>query len=56
MVCEFVVGVVQVLEDVPAYSVAVGVPAKIISRREPVPKVDSPAITMETNVLYFFDI
>lgn len=47
----------MVLDDVPAHSVAVGVPAKIISRRSAVRSlVDSPAITMQTNQLYFFDI
>jgi serine O-acetyltransferase len=47
----------MVLDDVPAHSVAVGVPAKIISRRSVVRSlVDSPAITMQTNQLYFFEI
>ena len=47
----------MVLDDVPAFSVAVGVPAKIISRRSSVRSlVNSPAITMETNELFFFDI
>lgn len=45
----------MVLEDVPAYSVAVGVPARIISRTKPVESTYSPALTMETNML-FFDI
>lgn len=46
----------MVLEDVPANCVAVGVPAKIISRRSSVKLDNSPALTMETNQLYFFDI
>mmetsp|Transcript_13777 Transcript_13777/g.30387 ORF Transcript_13777/g.30387 Transcript_13777/m.30387 type:complete len:334 (+) Transcript_13777:159-1160(+) len=45
----------MVLEDVPSYSVAVGVPAKIISRNLPVGAQYSPALTMETN-MFFFDI
>jgi serine O-acetyltransferase len=47
----------MVLEDIPSFSVAVGVPAKVISRRNaPVRISDSPALTMETNQLFFFDI
>jgi serine acetyltransferase len=46
----------MVLEDVPANCVAVGVPAKIITRRSSVKLDNSPALTMETNQLYFFDI
>jgi serine O-acetyltransferase len=45
----------MVLEDVPAYSVAVGVPARIISRKIPITSTYSPALTMETN-MFFFDI
>lgn len=48
----------MVLEDVPEYSVAVGVPAKIIARRNVKDQArDSPALTMETNqLLNFYDI
>jgi serine O-acetyltransferase len=47
----------MVLEDVPEYSVAVGVPARIIKRPTPVIPVfnPNPALTMDTNV-YDFDI
>jgi len=45
----------MVLEDVPSYSVAVGVPARIISRNLPEGAQYSPALTMETN-MFFFDI
>lgn len=44
----------MVLEDIPQNSVAVGVPAKIISRKMPV-HTNSPSLTMETNML-FYDI
>lgn len=59
----------MVLEDIPAYSVAVGVPARVISRKVIPNKTGStlrsgettigeearsiPALTMETNLLYF---
>ena len=43
----------MVLEDVPAHSVAIGVPAKIIPRKTPVPAQYSPALTMETNIFFF---
>jgi serine O-acetyltransferase len=43
----------MVLEDVPAHCVAIGVPAKIIPRKTPVPAQYSPALTMETNIFFF---
>jgi serine O-acetyltransferase len=49
----------MVLEDVPAFSVAVGVPAKVVSRRVPLNnKLDqSPALTMDQiGTMLFFDI
>lgn len=48
----------MVLEDVPAYSVAVGVPAKIIKQKISKAlqnEAESPALTMSTNLL-FYDI
>eukprot|EP01034_Spumella_vulgaris_P031364 gene31364-38741_t len=39
----------MVLTDIPPHCVAVGVPAKVISRRHPKNVDDSPAQTMETN-------
>jgi len=45
----------MVLVDVPAHTVAIGVPAKIIPRKSPVSAQYSPALTMETNI-FFFDI
>jgi len=45
----------MVLEDIPAHSVAVGVPAKVIKVRQGfVATKESPAIRMETN--FFYDI
>ena len=42
----------MVLEDIPAYSVAVGVPARIISLRLPAASPTySPALTMDTDML-----
>lgn len=46
----------MVLEDVPANSVAVGVPARIIQRKRPETIKDSPALTMDTNMIHVFDI
>ena len=48
----------MVLEDVPAFSVAVGVPAKVISRRAYVKLNESPALTMDQTggTALFFDI
>jgi serine O-acetyltransferase len=49
----------MVLEDVPAHSVAVGVPAKIIKQKQInslMNDADSPAMTMETNFLLYYDI
>jgi len=48
----------MVLEDVPAFSVAVGVPAKVISRRSNVKLNESPALTMDQTggTMLFFDI
>ena len=49
----------MVLEDVPAHSVAVGVPAKIIKQKQinsMMTDADSPAMTMETNFLLYYDI
>jgi hypothetical protein len=43
----------MVLEDVPPHCVAIGVPAKIIPRKTPVPAQYSPALTMETNIFFF---
>lgn len=47
----------MVLEDIPEFSVAVGVPARIIKRPQPIVPVynPNPALTMEANV-YDFDI
>ena len=48
----------MVLEDVPAHSVAVGVPAKIIKQRLDISANDeeSPALTMATNFLLNYQI
>jgi serine O-acetyltransferase len=46
----------MILEDVPNYAVAVGVPARILSRKVPISNSYNPALTMETNNLLFFDI
>lgn len=40
----------MVVQDVPANSLAVGVPARIIQRKTPVTSTNSPALTMETNI------
>lgn len=41
----------MVLEDVPPYSVAVGVPARVIAQRQPMEISSSPAMTMQTNLM-----
>lgn len=45
----------MVIGDVPEHSVAVGVPARILLRPKPEESSYSPALTMDTNML-FFDI